>query len=161
MIGVNASEWEGLDSLAEDELEALRPKAERVMWDAGMRFQSALKQKLSGSRTGRTYKVSKTGALHVASAPGEPPAVLFGALRNSMGFGRPKWRGLTLEMEVGSGLGVGRDTGPGEADTYSRRLEFGGISFHPWPVKIEARPYMEPVSVAMDPVIQRLFKAGL
>jgi hypothetical protein len=147
--------------MAEEELNALKPKAVPLMWDAGTRFQAELKRKLSGKRSGRTYRSSRTGALHVASAPGEPPAVLFGALRNSMGFSRPKWRNFVLEMEVGSGLGAGQDKDDSKVRGYARRLEFGGISFHPWPVKIEARPYMAPTALKMDPILQRLFEARL
>ena len=159
MITVNASEWDGLKGMGEEILREMKPKAERLMWNAGTKFQAALKRKLSERGAGRTYKVSKTGALHVASAPGDPPAVLFGALRNSMGFSRPRWDGWTVSMEVGSGLGVGADGK--ESPAYARRLEYGGISFHPWPVKIAARPYMAPVSLEMEPILQKDFEAGL
>lgn len=46
-------------------------------------WERSLKQALTGRRTGRAYKVSKTGKPHIASAPGEAPAVQFGALRAS------------------------------------------------------------------------------
>ena len=159
MITVNASEWDGLKGMGEEILREMKPKAERLMWDAGTKFQAALKRKLSERGSGRTYKVSRTGALHVASAPGEPPAVLFGALRNSMGFSRPRWESWTVSMEVGSGLGVGADGK--ESPAYARRLEYGGVSYHPHAIKIEARAYMAPVSLEMEPVLQKLFEAGL
>jgi len=41
------------------------------------------------------------------------------------------------------------------------RLEYGGFSFHPWPVYIAPRPYMAPVMLRMEPVLERLFEAGL
>ena len=162
MITVDAGEWEGLDGMGEDELRALKPKAEPLMWQAGIDFQRALKNILTGERTGRTYKISKTGKLHVASAPGEPPAQLFGILRNSMGFSRPKWEGWMLQMEVGSGLGIGqdkRDEDALKAENYALRLEFGGIDSRG--VKILPRPYMAPTAERMDPHIQKLFEDGL
>lgn len=92
MIRVNDSEWEGLDGMGEEELRELRPRAERVMKRAALHFQNELKRTLTGRRSGRTYVISRTGKVHVASAPGEPPAVLFGALRNSIGHRGPVWR---------------------------------------------------------------------
>ena len=159
MIRVDASEWKGVEGFGEEILEDMKPKAEALMWNAGTRFQAELKTQLSGGRSGKTYKVSRTGKLHTASAPGESPAVMSGNLRNSMGFSRPKWQGWMISMEVGSGLGVGADGK--ESPSYARRMEYGGISFHPWPVRIEPRPYMAPVSLRMDPIIQRMFEAGL
>jgi len=48
----------------------------------GIERDVKLSMKLQGS--GREYKVSKTGPLHHASAPWEPPAVLTGRLRASI-----------------------------------------------------------------------------
>lgn len=156
-IRITDTQWTGLEGIGDDMLKEMKPKAERLMWQAGTDFQTALKLKLSEKPSGRTYKVSKTGRMHVASAPGEPPAVLFGALRNSMGFSKPKWERWVLSMEVGSGLGVG---GKGKiSPAYARRLEFGGIDSRG--INIKKRPYMAPVALDMDPKIQRLFEARL
>ena len=156
-IRITDTQWQGLEGMGDDMLRELKPKAERLMWTAGTDFQTALKLKLTGKRSGRTYKVSKAGRLHVASAPGEAPAELHGPLRNSMGFSKPKWKRWVLEMEVGSGLGEG---GRGKKHpAYARRLEFGGIDSRG--VMIKARPYMAPVALEMDPKIQRLFEARL
>ena len=181
MISVNASEWQGLEGMGEEMLREMKPKAERAMWSAGMKFQEALRKKLTGTRSGRQYhKWSGTpgsdGPLYTASAPGEAPASPTGNLRNAMGFSRPKWAGWTVSMEVGSGLGVGGDGK--ETPSYARRLEYGGshTTTKTVPVKfkdgwrivkagtvitIKARPYMAPVSLEMEPVLQRLFEAGL
>jgi hypothetical protein len=163
VITVKSSEWQGVDGMGEEMLRDLKPKAEPLMWDAGTKFQAELKRTLSGSRSGIPYPASKRGPAHVASAAGEPPAVWTGNLRNSMGFTRPRWKGWTLEMEVGSGLGVGKvlDDTEEKNPSYARRLEYGGISFHPWPVKISARPYMRPTALKMDPVIQKMCEARL
>lgn len=57
------------------------------MTEACIYIQGKVKEKLSGPRTGRVYKVP--GTLHktyTASAPGEPPAVMLGQLRQSIKF---------------------------------------------------------------------------
>jgi len=51
---------------------------------AALLAQREIQQQLTGQRTGAEYKVSKTGEAHVASAPGESPAVLSGDLRGSI-----------------------------------------------------------------------------
>jgi hypothetical protein len=72
-------------------------------------------------KSGRTYIIRKGGRRfnHKASAPGEAPANLSGALRRSIDFKVQGW----------SDLEVGADT------PYARRLELGGGN-------IEARPYL-------------------
>lgn len=49
-----------------------------------------MKQSFALPKTGRVYKVSKTGRKHQASAPGEAPAVLFSTLKNSILTSFPK-----------------------------------------------------------------------
>lgn len=51
---------------------------------AALLAQREIQEQLQGQRTGEFYKVSKTGELHQASAPGESPAVLSGDLRGSI-----------------------------------------------------------------------------
>ena len=63
MINVTSSEWQGVEGMGEDMLREMKPKAERLMWDGGMKFQAALKKKLSGARSGKPYRVSGTGAI--------------------------------------------------------------------------------------------------
>jgi hypothetical protein len=89
---------------------------------AGLELVRAVKLELSQPGTGRTYK--KGRHKHVASAPGEPPAVDTGALRNS------------IDMETVGGVlrvGSGLKKAPG--------LEFGtvGDGGH-----IAPRPFMRP-----------------
>ena len=158
MISFNASEWQGLEGMGEEMLREMKPKADRLMWKAGTEFQAALKAILTGKRSGKPYVVTKGGRIHIASAPGEPPALLWGNLRNSMGFSRPKWAGWTISMEVGSGLGV-RATGDVNPDEYATRLEYGG--YNSAGVYIARRPYMAPTEAKMEPVLQKLFEAGL
>lgn len=157
MIRFRDSEWEGLDGMGEEELRELRPRAERAVKRAGLHFQNELKRTLTGRRSGRTYRISRTGKLHVASAPGEPPAVLFGALRNSIGHRGPEWRAWTVQVEVGVGLGT-RASGDVNPEEYATRLEFGGASRG---VYIAPRPYMAPTAARVEPTIERMFEAAL
>lgn len=152
MIQFNAGEWEGLEGKAEELMAELRPRAERAVKQAGTLAESTVKQTLTGKRSGRTYKVSRTGRLHVASAPGEPPAVLFGNLRNSVGHTDPEWVGDGVETTFGPGLGT---TAEGLVETYARRLEYGGVDSRG--VKLEARPYMKPSVDKLLPQLERLF----
>lgn len=51
---------------------------------AALYAEAQIKRTLTGQRSGRVYKVSKTGKPHIASAPGEAPAVRTGDLRASI-----------------------------------------------------------------------------
>ena len=152
--------WTGLEGLGEEALAELRPKAERAVMKALLLYQRELKKTLTGKRSGRKYKVSKKGKLHIASAPGEPPAVLFGNLLKSVGVTPPKWDGNTIEGEVGIGLGVKPAGGVHDpAKTYARRLEFGGSDSRG--IYIAPRPYLEPTSIRVEPQIEAILEGGL
>lgn len=154
MIEFNAGEWIGLDNLDDELLEALKPDAERAVFLAGQHFANEIKVTLTGKRRGRSYKVSKTGRLHVASAPGEPPAVLFDNLRGSVGHTDPKWEGLAVSSEVGPGIAAGRKANVSKA--YARRMELGGGDSRG--VYIAPRPYMEPTAMRVEPEIGRIME---
>lgn len=92
--------------------------------------QRAKQRIRSGGRTGRVYDIG--GRMHQASAPGEPPANLTGALANSIGFTR-------MTDRAGSFATAGSDL------SYASTLEFGGFStFNGKAVYIEARPFLLP-----------------
>jgi hypothetical protein len=134
-----------LAGLADEALDTFRPRAEAAVKDCLLLLEGAVKVKLTGSRSGRTYRVSRTGRLHRASAPGEPPAVLFGRLRNSIGHRGPEWSTDTqVAGWVGTNLGAGARMRGGEEDpeNYARRLEYGGFDGRGG--YIAPRPYMEP-----------------
>jgi hypothetical protein len=161
VIDFNVGEWQNLTELSADELiNELRPDAERAMKEALVRFEGIIKEALTGARSGRSYRVSKTGRLHVASAPGEPPAVQFGNLRNSVGHSGPNWEGAIVSGEVGPGLGQKPRGGvPDPSTSYARRLELGGVDSRG--VMIEARPYMAPASVKAESVMEDIFRRAL
>lgn len=75
-------------------------------------MQNEVKLTLTGTRHGRRYRIGKSARgkkikrvrYHIASAPGEPPAVLYGRLRNSIKF-ELRTKGLrSIEGIVGSKL---------------------------------------------------------
>ena len=160
MIRVAAGPWTGLVGLGEEALRSLMPRAEGLLKEALVDFEGRVKRTLTGKRTGRPYKVSKTGRMHIASAPDEPPAVLTGALRNSVGHRGPLWEAWAIAGEVGVGLGTKPDGGASDpAETYARRLELGGIDSRG--VFIFRRPYLAPTAETFEPVLTRLFERGL
>lgn len=143
---VATGEWRGLDGLGEELLAELRPRAEAAVRRAVLTLHGQVVRTLSGKRTGRVYRVTKTGRLHQASAPGEAPAVLFGRLRQSIAFTEPTWpEPNTVTASVGTNV------------AYARRLEFGGLDSRG--VKIEPRPYWAPATLAAEPVMDRHLNA--
>lgn len=158
MFMLPPGKWEGLDGMGDKALRAEMKAAERTVLQVVVYAASEVKKTLSGMRTGRTYRVGKN-RLHIAAAPGEPPAVLFGNLRNSVGWSKPVWDGATVSAEFGVGLGTKPKGGvqdPGES--YGRIQEFGGIAGNG--ARIPAHPYMEPTAVRISPKIEDMLERG-
>ena len=61
---------------------ALEPKAAQIVAKTARDVESAAKQSMRGAKSGRTY--IRGGKAHVASAPGEAPAIDTGNLVNSI-----------------------------------------------------------------------------
>lgn len=161
MLGLGDSKWEG-DIDLDAELRKMRPYAERAVVRAAVHLENEIKRTLTGGRSGRPYKVSKTGALHIASAPGEPPAVLFDNLRGSVGRGQVRWAGWVVGILVGPGLGQKpTDGSPDPAKSYARRLEYGGSDSRG--IVILPRPYIEPTvqreQARIDQILDGAFDA--
>ncbi len=162
MIDISKVEWEGLDGLGEELMREIRPRMEVALMKGGLMLEGAIKRKLTGGgRTGRIYKVSKTGELHVASAPGEPPAKLLGHLGGSVGHSDPVWGPVwEVSMDVGPGLGAKPKDGSADpGDAYARRMEFGGADNRG--IMILPRPYMEPSVREEEPKIQAVWERML
>ena len=83
---------------------------------------------VEGPKTGRTYRIRRRGKtiIHQASAAGEAPANLSGALKNSIDF------------KVGSSSSMRFEAGSSKVD-YAAKLEEG--------IGIAARPFMTPAIV--------------
>ncbi len=116
--------------LQEFGIECMKP----VLKTVGLILEKDVKEMLSvpgttGPRSGEEYPRGKAGVkIHVASAPGEPPAVDTGTLRRS----------VVSVIESGS---AGRFVriGPSALVEYAEELEFGR------PPKLKPRPYLRPV----------------
>lgn len=87
-------------------------------------------QSMRGPKSGRTYRVPHSKKEHVASAPGEAPAILFGTLRDS----------IQVEFISKCHRRVGTNV------VYARRLELGDRGF-------AARPYLRP---ALDRAVSKV-----
>ena len=130
MLEFKGGEWRNLERLAADALlDELRPLAANAVRRVSVYLASEEKITLTGARHGRAYKVSKTGAMHIASAPGEPPAVLFDNLRGSVGATEPEWdvARVTVSSTVGPGIAQAPGLAVDPARAYARRLEWGGV----------------------------------
>lgn len=98
------------------------------------------KQAMQGTRSGKIYPIPGTRRTYRASAPGEPPAVLTGNLKNSiytMREGKHRWV-----------VGVGT--------AYAARLEFGGTDKNG--VYIAPRPYLRPAVFSIVNRFPQYFK---
>jgi hypothetical protein len=90
-------------------------------------MKEARRSIIQGPKTGRVYRIKGRKRRHRASAPGEPPANLFGNLQKSVNF---EVRG-SKEMIFGAG---------NDSDVkYARILELGGNTKF---ATIQPRPYL-------------------
>ncbi len=108
-------------------------------------LKGKIKEKLSGDRSGRAYYVSGTRKLYTASAPGEPPAVRLGDLRNAISHKTNKKK---LEGFVGPKL-----LGESPDKQYPLWLEFGTKKMSP-------RPFMAPTFNEQKGKIVEIMKNG-
>lgn len=134
--------WIGLEGFADEELKALRMPAERAVLKASLKFEKGIKKKLTGPRTGIMY------GSHQASAPGEPPALLSGALRQSITHTMPTWdENNKVSGDVGTSL------------IYGGILEWGGIAGNG--ARILPRPYIEATWVEMQDELESILKEAI
>lgn len=161
MISFDAGEWEGLEGMGLAELEKLRGPAELAVDRAGLLLENEVKRTLGpegGPRTGRVYVVPASSARgpkgrrknpprHTASAPGEPPAILFGQLRQSIHHSAPTWEGWAVSTEVGTN------------QPQARRLEWGGVDSRG--IRILPRPYFEPSVLRSEERIEAVLEGAV
>ena len=164
MLDMPAGRWEGLEGMGMAALTEERGRAERAVYRAGLYFHAELRKTVSGARSGRTYLIGKNFSItHIASAPGEPPAVMFGRFRQSIDFVGPTWEGWTVSMDVGTNI------------VYARRLEYGGIHVQRETVSVRGatgwftvkagtiirtlpRPWMEPTVIRVRGRIEEILE---
>ena len=89
-------------------------------------------EKLSGARHGRQYRIPGTNRFYTASAPGEPPAVRLGELRQHVYTRVGEGDGLVAGQVTGDVVGeVGTDTIQGQVTETGSK-------------KMAPRPWLEP-----------------
>jgi hypothetical protein len=159
MLDIPPGQWTGLDGLGEDALNEIKPRAEAAVKGAVIFAAAETKITLTGARHGRAYRVSRSGPLHIAAAPGEPPAVLFGNLRNSVGSSKPQWDGWEVSAEFGVGLGQPPSGGVDPANSYARIQEWGGVTGRG--VRIPPHPYLEPTVLRIEPRLEEMLEADV
>lgn len=145
------TQWQGLDTMAEEEFEALRPSVEIAISKATLYFEGRVKKKLQAvpARTGRIY------GSHQASAPGEPPAPLSSDLRKTITHSPVMWDGDNASAEVGSPM------------PYARILEFGGLITRVsskgkhYVIRILPRPYFSSTWLEEEEKIQSILDRAL
>lgn len=112
-----------------------------VLDAVGTSIINGVKKQMRASKSGRTYKRGKGGRDHVASAPGEAPAVDTGRLINSSIYKRQV---NPLQIVVGSNV------------KYSEYLEFGTRRIKPRPSwTLEVYAHMEKLDKLVEAAIKR------
>ncbi len=112
----------------------------QIGWLIAQAGREATVELLSGMRTGKLYKKPGTNVWYRASAPGEPPAVMFGDLRRS----------IKPEVEVVARVVKSKW---GSDMLKAPRLEAGDLS-----VNLKPRPFIEPSIKKAWPKIERILQ---
>jgi phage gpG-like protein len=111
--------------------------AKNRMMEAVNTVRNTTLETLSGTRSGRQYYVPGTHKLYTASAPGEPPAVATGRLRQSIKS--------SIETEDDNLVGyVGTDM------EYGKELEYGRHNMEP-------RPWLRPSFEESEQEVKEIF----
>lgn len=112
--------------------DALQKRAAQLVAKTAAGIEARAKISMAEPKTGRKYKVSKTGKAHQASAPGQAPAIDTAMLVNSIGF--------QMVGELSAVVGVGAE--------YAVHLEFGTAHIAP-------RPFLGPAFEATKPEFEK------
>lgn len=147
-------------------VEEIQQKAEQRGYEAANVLTNEVKKVLSGQRSGRTYKVNKTGGkpkkstrkskkrkskkggiVYTASAPGEPPALRFGTLQKS-------FKKRTYGDKIGSNLVVHAIT---ESDLQVNGYLLGDL-LENGTKRINPRPFKQKTIDAALPKVIQIFQ---
>lgn len=119
---------------------------EEALLKAGIHLERKIKEKLTGSRSGRRYRRARgKRGWHTASAPGEPPAVDTGRLRSSITTG-----GVERRRRGGKFIRVGTNV------EYGVDLEYGKASR-----RLAPRPFMRPTFSEELKKVRSIIRDGL
>ena len=105
-------------------IKSIEQNASKRMAKAVNEVRNVVLETLSGSRTGRRYKIPGTQKFYTASSPGEPPAQATGRLRQSIKTSIQS-EGKVIVGRIGTDL------------DYGKTLEFGDD-------KVAPRPWLHP-----------------
>jgi hypothetical protein len=109
--------------------DAMVPRARTIVEKTANDAKGHSQKSMEGPKSGRWYLSSKTGKMHQASAPGEPPAIDTTHLQTSheveMDGSKPQ---ATINVFA----------------EYAETLEFGGAN-------VAARPYLRPALLKVQP----------
>jgi HK97 gp10 family phage protein len=93
---------------------------EKAMLKSAITINNEVKRVLTGTRSGRTYKIPATKRTYVASAPNEAPAIRLGDLRQKYNY-KVLGKGFRATGYVGNPL------------PYAPMLEYGTSNMSPRP----------------------------
>lgn len=117
-------------------------RAEALSFQAANELRNSELSVLRGKRSGRVYRRPASRRKYTASAPGEPPAVRSGILRNSWGSRTSSVRaGKTLILKPSIATSI----------KYARYLEDGTKKMAP-------RPYQDKIIEHAVPRVLRIYK---
>jgi len=100
-------------------VKAIDDAQSKLMLEAVNEVRNVTLDTLSGTRSGRTYKVPGTGRTYTASAPGEPPAVATAELRQNIDT-KIEAEGKTIAGYVGTDKIQGKMTELGTKNIAAR-----------------------------------------
>lgn len=112
----------------------LRKRAGNLVHDTAAQIEAIVRVGMAEPKSGAKRRSSKTGRAHIASAPGESPAIDTSLLVNSLSY--------QMTGETAAVVGVGAE--------YAVHLELGTAHIAP-------RPFLEPAAAA----VQADFEKGL
>lgn len=139
--------WRGQEVLARR-----MAQIQRALTIAGVMMERDIKQRMTASHGGETYRSRGGRASHVASAPGDAPAVDIGELRRAVGYSIMR-RPSEVVLKMGIKRGGGATAGGFPLEARASALEFGTDDGH-----IAARPSFGPAWAAEKPnLIRRMF----
>lgn len=146
----------GDEGFAEGLMEEALKDAERAVTLAAVHLESAVKRTLSGTRSGRMYRVPGTQVPHQAAAEGEPPAKMLGQLQQAIQRTATEVRG----NEVSAAVGVSETRA---AAAYARIQELGGTIHHPngAVIRIPPHPYLRPTFDQEEARVDAILKMAM
>ena len=135
-------------------VEDIKHKVKSRSYRAAVKIRNASNEVLSGTRSGKTYRMPNSKSTYQASAPGEPPAVRTGHFRQSWSekvYAEETAKGITVHSAIESNQKVGKGYLLGailEGGTKKGKKRL-----------MKPRPYQKRVKEKALPEIKSIYKA--